>query len=289
MRISLIDSNPDAIEIELDAHVPFVSEVLWFDYSRITHPGYHAMNHLHHFHQLDVVLDGEFQLLTEDREPQAGMQGDAWIIPPLTWHAVDCPKPFYYCSFKFHLTPRFWPLFGTSFQRFQVSPLMMESIHSLGTRCKIQEQYASQQTASIISLCLIEFLDQVSQVATVPDSLDEFRHQLWPLLERIQNQPGINWSVQRLANELNLSVDYFSRCFRRIVGQTPQRYVLETTMRVSAARLLEIPYIPIKEIAERASYANVHAFTKAFSQVFKISPAAYRRQVEQRKTDVLRH
>jgi AraC-like DNA-binding protein len=41
---------------------------------------------------------------------------------------------------------------------------------------------------------------------------------------------------------------------------------------------LEIPLQPIKEIAEQAGYANVYAFTRAFTQTFKISPAAYRQQ-----------
>lgn len=281
MKISSIDGNSGALHIDLDAYVPLVSEVLWFDYSRLTSPNYCAGKHLHHFHQLDVILDGEFRFIIENGDTHIGTPGDAWIIPPLTWHSVDCPKPFHYCSFKFHLTPRFWPLFGTAFHRFQVSPLMRENIKAMGSRCKSQVNYASQQTASVISLCLIEFLDQSFDDANVRDNLDEFRHQLWPLLEHIQNQPNLTWSVHRLANELNFSVDYFSRCFRRVVGQSPQRYVLEATMRASAAHLLEIPMCSIKKIAERAGYANVHAFTKAFTQVFKISPAAYRHQAAQ--------
>jgi len=69
-----------------------------------------------------------------------------------------------------------------------------------------------------------------------------------------------------------------TRCFRRVIGQTPQRYVMEATMRGAAASLLEVPLQPIKKIAERAGYGNVHAFTRAFTQVFRISPAAYRRE-----------
>jgi AraC-like DNA-binding protein len=278
MQIRWDSTHPNAVRIEPDAHFPFVREVAWADLSQITSPGYETAQHLHHFHQLDVILDGEFKLILEDGSIETGRPGDAWIIPPLVWHGVRCAQPFYYCSFKFHLTPRFWPLFGTAFHRFTVSSLLRQSIQVMVARCKKTEKFESQQMAAVISLCLIEFLDQVPQNTDTSDNLDEFRHLLWPLLEKIQENPNIDWSVRRMARELNLSVNYFSRCFRRIAGQTPQRYVLESTMRASAARLLEIPSHSIKEIAEHAGYASVHAFTRAFSQVFKTSPAAYRRQ-----------
>jgi AraC-like DNA-binding protein len=278
MKISINKNYPDAERIEPDDFRPLVEKVLWADHSKIPFAGFAFRKHLHHFHQLDVILGGEFKLVLEDGERQIGRSGDAWIIPPLIWHGIECSKPFYFCSFKFHLTPHHWSLFGTTFQRFQISKEARQYINLCSQYWKDQNPWASQQIASVLSLCLVEFLEQKGETPAKNDQLDEFRHSLWPLLETLLEEPSVHWNVGRMADELNLSADYFSRCFRRVIGQTPQRYILEATMRGAAASLLEVPLQPIKKIAERAGYGNVHAFTRAFTQVFRISPAAYRRQ-----------
>ena len=278
MKISINTNYPDAERIEPDDFTPLVEKVLWADHSRIAFAGHHYRQHLHHFHQLDVILDGEFKLVLENGESQIGRPGEAWIIPPLIWHGIECTKPFYFCSFKFHLTPHYWSHFGTTFHRFQISKQARQYIRFCSQHWKQQNAWASQQITAVLSLCLIEFQEQNPQVPTNENNLDDFRHSLWPLLETVLADPNVQWNVARMARELNLSADYFSRCFRRVIGQTPQRYVLEAAMRASAASLLEIPAQSIKKIAERAGYGNVHAFTRAFTQVFKISPAAYRRE-----------
>jgi AraC-like DNA-binding protein len=48
-------------------------------------------------------------------------------------------------------------------------------------------------------------------------------------------------------------------------------------MRSTAAELLGEPSRPIKDIAETANYATIHAFSRAFRRVMGIAPAAYRR------------
>lgn len=277
MKVEILAEQSQAFRVTPDSLQPLVSEVVWFDYSTINSV-YQAQPHLHHFHQLDVVLDGEFTLEGTEQINQRGKRGDAWVIPPLIWHGTNCEHPFRYCSFKFHLSSRFYKLFGTTFQRFRVPDHLLHGIDALGKRSTKPTALVAQQAAALIELCLIELTHQCSLNQNDDEELMEFRHLLWPLLEHIQNEPNIKWSVARMASELNLSPDYFSRCFHRIVGQPPQRYILETVMRASAAELLRIPAIPIKQIAERTGYSDVQAFTHAFTGTFKVSPAVYRRQ-----------
>lgn len=280
MKISHSLSQPDVFGVEPGVIKPAVTEIARFDYSQIS-TGHYNILHLHHFHQLDVILDGEFTLTLKGQEDQIGHPGDAWIIPPLIWHGVDCRKPFRWCSFKFHLAPHLWPVFGTTFQRFPVSELVSACVEAMGKRNRVIKPLAGEQAAAAIALCLVEFMDQHIQIAAQDDYLVGFRHVLWPMLEKIQQEPSIKWSVARMAAELGLSPDYFTRCFRDITRQTPQQYIMQTAMRGAAADLLKVQAPPIKEIAERAGYANVQAFTHAFTRVFKISPAAYKRQAIQ--------
>jgi AraC-like DNA-binding protein len=275
MLITASRDYPNTWKIEPDAPRAIITNVVWFDYGTKS-CGHKDVQHLHHFHQLDVILDGEYTLTLRGCEDAVGQAGDAWIIPPLIWHGTDCSTPFRWCSFKFHVSPRFWPLLGNTFHRFHIPEHVRACIDSVGQRSTAPAPLLSEQAVAAISLCLIEFVQQQLELSIGANHLDEFHHWLWPLLEKIQDEPSIKWSTGRMANEMNLSPDYFSRCFRRVVGQTPQHYVQEASMRAAAASLLAVPTIPIKRIAEQSGYATVQAFTRAFTQVFKISPAAYR-------------
>jgi AraC-like DNA-binding protein len=281
MKIEITPEHRRAFRVTPDLLEPLVSEIVWLDYSDIA-TSHRDRLHLHHYHQLDVILDGEFVLALEGGRRQVGKAGDAWIVPPLVSHGVSCLHPFRFCSFKFHLAPRLWPVFGTVLQRFRLPAHVLSCVEATGKRSATGAPLSSQQAAATITLCLIELADQHVLAAHEEDAGNaappDFYARLWPLLETIQSEPSIAWSVSRMAGVLNLSPDYFSKCFRRVVGQTPQRYVLETAMRAGAAQLLQMPRTPVKKIAQRAGYANVQAFTHAFKHVFKTSPAAYRRQ-----------
>ncbi len=276
MNITPITPYDDAYKVEPDQVKPVITDIIWYDYSGIP-DGHKNRLHLHHYHQLDVILDGEFTLTRPDGEEQIGRPGDAWLIPPLVWHGVDCANPFRWCSFKFHLTPHLWPMLGTEFQRFTVPAHLRLCIEDMVERNLVEKPLASEQITAVMSLCLVELIDQHPQSAIAEPAAD-FRHALWPLLGKIQNAPSIDWNVKRMAAEMGLSPDYFARCFRQIIRQTPQQYILETVMRAAAANLMRVPEIPIKEIAARAGYANTQAFTHAFTRVFNVSPAAYRKQ-----------
>jgi AraC-like DNA-binding protein len=278
MRIKIADKYPRALMCFPGMHIPLISEISVFDYATIPPGPFLAPLHLHHYHQLDVVLGGEITISFKDAPPQRGHAGDAWLIPPLVWHQIESEKGYRQASFKFTLAPRFWPFFGKDFCRFKISPALSECLENAGKRGARQALAASQQIAAVATLCLTEFLDRTEATHIFENQLDNFHQQLWPLLERIQQRPESDWTVACMAAECNLSLSHFSRRFLRVVRQSPQQYVRETRLKHSAAQLLAAPQLPIKEIAHRAGYSSVHAFTHAFTQVFQISPAAYRGQ-----------
>jgi AraC-like DNA-binding protein len=258
--------------------ISLVTEVLLFNYLEVNLGDRRFPMHLHHFHQLDVALEGKMMIVLENCPPFSAKNGDAWLIPPLMRHRVYSMQDFRLAHFKLLISPCFWRHFGASFQQFHLSAPLLGCIKKAGERARLEVPLSGQQLLSIASLCLIEGLDQIPQQEQETDNLDEFRQALWPLLERIRLKPEIGWTVQRMAEECALSTDYFSRCFHRVVGQMPHNYVRENSMRAGAGMLLEVPAKTIKEIAEQSGYATVQAFTRAFTKVFQMTPAAYRRQ-----------
>lgn len=82
-------------------------------------------------------------------------------------------------------------------------------------------------------------------------------------------------SVAELAGVCSMSEDHFIRCFRRVVGQTPAKYVLQRRLALAARQLLYTTD-SIEKIADRHQFANRFHFTRAFTREMGVSPAAYR-------------
>lgn len=84
-------------------------------------------------------------------------------------------------------------------------------------------------------------------------------------------------SPSNLARAVDLSPDYFARCFRRTYGLSPRRWLVEERQRLAALRLLESMQ-NISLIARELGYADVFLFSRQFKAVFGVSPMGYRRE-----------
>ena len=84
-------------------------------------------------------------------------------------------------------------------------------------------------------------------------------------------------TLDHLAEQCNLSKSYFSACFKATYGETPIQYL--TRLRIdSACYLLAHNNTPIKQISFDLGFPSVHYFTRIFSRLTGLPPAAYRRQ-----------
>lgn len=245
------------------------------DYSIIPAGDFVCPAHLHHFHQLDVILDGQVSVFLDGEIEIKARRGIAVLIPPLCRHSYSSHRGFRQISFKFHLSPQHWSRFGDEHRTIKLPEYRLKELENCGENLQLQSSLAQQQAFAALSLCLISVAETI-KLDSIPNQENTLLPQLWQLLETIEDRPYEGWSVSELARSSHLSVDHFSRSFHRLLGVTPQHYLLEARMRAAAADLLSDPIIPIKHIAENAGYATVHAFSRAFKIVFDIPPAAYR-------------
>lgn len=102
-------------------------------------------------------------------------------------------------------------------------------------------------------------------------------------LQLIHARPGDAWTVDRLAQAVNMSRSAFSALFSRLVGEPPLMYVTRWRMTQAALRL-EASEESVATVAEHVGYANPVAFAKAFARVQGVGPGAWRRQHRTRHT-----
>jgi len=246
--------------------------LIGFDGSALTRGPQQWPTHLHHFFQLDVLLDGAIMVDVEGCEPFQARGGDGWLIPPLVRHGFRQQGDSQLVSFKLQLAPVYFSAARCHWRCVQFPDYLQQMLMREG-----QDSTAMARLVAMASLCVLEVLAEEAKESEPDWALDSFRQALWPLLLRVEQEPQAGWSVAQMAEACYLSVDHFSKCFQIYVEQTPRQYLLNVRMRAAAVALVNEPHRAIKEIAQASGYATVHAFSAAFKRVFERSPADYRR------------
>lgn len=98
------------------------------------------------------------------------------------------------------------------------------------------------------------------------------------IAHRIRERPGEVTSVGSLASEAGYSVDHFSRVFTEVMGQRPQRFLIEARLERARQLLLESAFT-VSEVASAVGFASVHFFSRQFTQHKGVTPSTYRRQL----------
>jgi len=89
----------------------------------------------------------------------------------------------------------------------------------------------------------------------------------------MHEKPEYCWTLEKLANQANMSRTRFAVNFRDTVGTTPLDYL--TDWRVSVAQTLLKRGQPLKMIAPAVGYGSSIALTRVFSKRVGVSPAMW--------------
>jgi len=92
----------------------------------------------------------------------------------------------------------------------------------------------------------------------------------------MHGSPGSPWTVEALAEEVNVSRATLARRFVRLVGETPLSYLTRWRMELAARHLRETDNA-VGAIARQVGYVSEFAFSRAFSRARGDAPGRYRR------------
>ena len=84
-------------------------------------------------------------------------------------------------------------------------------------------------------------------------------------------------SVEDIASTCGLNRSYFGKIFKNAVGKSPQEFLLNYR-RIKATELLKLTQLSVGDISIAVGYANQLHFSRAFKNIYGISPREWRKQ-----------
>ncbi|NBJ91808.1 AraC family transcriptional regulator [Parablautia muri] len=89
--------------------------------------------------------------------------------------------------------------------------------------------------------------------------------------------------VTDVADYVCINRSYLYTLFKNAMGISPQQFL--TTFRITKAQeLLELTALPVESIALSCGYSDPLVFAKSFKQIKKMSPSAYRKEMQKGET-----
>ncbi len=227
-------------------------------YSSETH------DHQHDYHQLVLPVEGQLTMHVGDREGEVSSQqiaiiaageGHGFAAPDQNCFVVaDVPAPL---APELERLPAFITLDSTLAH--YVSFLHQQLLQATGSRNSERQML----------LLLIQLLQERYGKSL---RLDRRVEAARAYLDQHFQQ---SVSLPQLARVANLSPRHLSDLFRRQLSMTPLQYLTEKRMQC-AWQLLEAGELNVQQVADRAGYSNLAAFSDRFRKHFGRSPRHFR-------------
>ena len=129
------------------------------------------------------------------------------------------------------------------------------------------------------------FLSVIAEGTTVEEKNEADRANTYvrKAVSFIQSNYCNSIKVTDVAKYVCINRSYLYTLFQNSIGMSPQQFL--TAFRITkATELLQLTSLPIESIALSCGYHDPLVFTKAFKQMKKMSPTAYRREMQKGET-----
>ena len=188
--------------------------------------------------------------------------GEFFVIPPYTesYYEADADNPWEYIWIGFTTTT---PL-----------PSHLNSVMSIQ---KAGHIFKSMKKAQEMTSGKTEFLCAKlwELFSAIMENKESDLDYIESALDIIHSEYMLGVTVQEISDRLNLERTYFSHIFKKSVGVSPKKYLLNHRMK-RAAELIQSYGQSISSTALSVGYNDVYVFSKMFKQFHGVSPTQYR-------------
>jgi two-component system, response regulator YesN len=146
------------------------------------------------------------------------------------------------------------------------APILLEKCHELNTTETLEELISTLER--LISECNQQTIENKKKHSTDNELIDK-------ALEYIHQNYTEEMTLQRIADHIHISRNYFSIIFKKYIDKNFIDYVIE--LRVNKAKeLLAGTALKIYEVAEKSGFNDVKYFSKVFKKLTGFSPVDFR-------------
>ena len=163
---------------------------------------------------------------------------------------------------------------------FQTYFILNDACRFRGTMLRIAEEfvrgepYAREVAASLLQAVCYEILAA---------SGEEKQNVCRSAAEYIEQHFAETIDNRSVAQALNYHHNYLNAVFRREMGTTLHRYLMQVRLK-KAAELLQESKDSVAEVASRVGFLNADHFSRRFSEQYGVSPSRYRKGIGKEET-----
>lgn len=219
-------------------------------------------------HTVLVTLEGGGVLITPDQSQEIG-QNTITILPagkPFRFELGEQSKSWKMVWFLLNDVER-WTSISKSYR----PVINFDSSESLWSLVSLIHNEIGGRSA-FRKMMLSEVVKILSNVEI---DLSDTQVRVLSMLNTVESQLHLDWSVADMAASVFLSTEQLNRVVKQIVGMTPREYLIHLRMS-KAADLLGNKDWSVKMIALRLGYRDPNNFTHRFRKFHGMSPRRYR-------------
>ncbi|QSH40039.1 AraC family transcriptional regulator [Lentisphaerota bacterium ZTH] len=230
-------------------------------------------NHCHEFWQLDYYSGIKDRVTAVSDNRHLCLDATcALLLPPYCSHKIVYPSPCTVSSVKF--TPDYSPDFKDVKLEAQIIDLADygDLIKMIFYDDIIEDTTCRQIREHSLSILVLRFLQysRRRQDNCLPDD------RLNESLKYMKQHVNANLKLDDLAQSSGMSINHYIRCFKRVLGMTPMRYMRKLVIR-KAAEMLNYADLSLAEIARQLGFPDQHCFSRAFRRETSLPPGTFRR------------
>lgn len=158
--------------------------------------------------------------------------------------------------------------------------LLEEVLHRLLEEVNNPDEFSPAAIRHIVALMLLNI--RRAQTRNLRRKTELTRSQryyydaLLRLREALRKNPERDYSIGALAAEIHLSKERFNVLYRELFGTSPYTELVSSRL-VLAKRLLTATAMPVKEVALRCGWHDVHYFSRLFHGKTGCTPGEFRK------------
>jgi len=97
------------------------------------------------------------------------------------------------------------------------------------------------------------------------------------IIEYIEKNFRNHFSIQKMANDLQISISHLAHTFKQNMGLTIKQYLLQRRIAEAKFIIENQPYVKMSVVGEKVGFSNFSLFNRTFKKMVGMSPSAYQK------------